>query len=440
MLCSLALALALAPQDAPPADPARQWGQWRGPLATGVAPHADPPVEWSEEQGVRWRAPLFGLGHSTPAVWSGRVFLTTAMPVGDPVDARIEPVPGEHDNAPVTHEQELFVLAYDLASGAPLWRTAVGRALPHEGGHVTNSHASASPIAEGELVWAFFGSYGLHCLDARGVPRWSKDLGRVRTKHAHGEGSSPALHGDVLVVNVDHEEQSFVVTLDKHSGEERWRAARDEGTSWASPIVVEHGGRALAVVSGTKRVRAYDLADGSVVWECGGLAHNVVASPVAGGGMVFAASSYEKQAMIAVRLDGAKGDLTESEEHLAWVRRRSTPYVPSPLLSAGRLWLLHHYQGVLSLVDAQTGADLGRPMRLGLGDVYASPVAAAGRVYVVDRDGATVVLSDEAQPRVLARNRLDDRFSASPVPIGDALVLRGERTLYCVARAAQEQE
>ncbi len=410
----------------------RYWPQWRGPLATGEAPHADPPVEWSEGENVRWKLALPGRGHSTPVVWGDRLFLTAAIPHGEPLRPAAER-PGAHDNAPLTRRQEFVVLAVGRRDGKILWQTTVHEAVPGEGGHVTASHASHSPVTDGELLFASFGSHGLYALDLDGDLKWKADLGRMLTLHGHGEGASPALAGDTLVVNWDHEGPSSLVAFDKRTGRERWRVARDEVSSWATPIVVEHGGRLQVVVSGTRRLRGYDLATGKVIWECGGLSHNIVASPVAGDGLVFAGSSYEKQALLAVRLDGARGDVTATDR-LAWMRTHGTPYVPSPLLYQGALYYLRHYQGILTRVDAATGRDRPGPVRLpGLGNVYASPVAAAGRVYVTGLDGTTLVLSAGDRPEVLAVNRLDDRFSASAAAVDRELYLRGERSLYCLA-------
>jgi outer membrane protein assembly factor BamB len=421
------------PSAPPPGDPGadRFWPQWRGPLATGVAPHADPPVYWSETENVRWKVELPGRGHSTPVVWGDRVFVTTAIPSGEPVPAAARP--GAHDNAASTRRQRFAVLALDRRDGRVLWQRTLGEELPREGGHLTASFASPSPVTDGEHLFAFFGSHGLYALDLDGEVAWQADLGDMETLHGHGEGASPALAGDLLVVNWDHEGQSFVVAFDKRRGRRRWTVERDEPTSWATPIVVEHGGRRQVVVSGTRRVRGYDLADGRVVWECGGLSANVVASPVAGDGMVFAGSSYDTRALLAIRLDGARGDLTGGDR-VAWRRDRGTPYVPSPLLYRGALYFLTHYQPVLNRVDARTGRDRPGAFRLsGLGNVYASPVAAAGRVYITDRAGATLVLADGDRPEVLALNRLDDRFSASAALAGRELYLRGERRLYCLA-------
>jgi len=424
-----------------PADPATEsgWPQWRGPRATGESPDGDPPIEWSPTQNLRWKTAIPGLGHSTPIVLGDRVFVTSAIPVGDarpPVD---DNAAGSHDNLAVTHVHRFVALGVDRHSGKVLWQTTLAEEFPHEGGHITGSLASASPASDGERVYAFFGSRGLHALDVDGKQIWSRSLGRMATKHAHGEGSSPVLHGDTLAVNWDHEGQSLLVAFDKHTGEERWRVERDEVTSWASPIVVEHGGREQIIVSGTNRVRAYDLATGKVIWECGGLSHNVVASPVGADGMVFAASSYETRALLAIRLDGAAGDIT-STDRLAWTRDRGTPYVPSPLLAGGSLYLLRHYQGILTRLDAATGKELDGPYRLAaIDDVYASAVAAARRVYVTDRSGTTVVLVRErdGEPRrltIVAVNRLEDSFNASMAIAGGDIFLRGRAHLYRIAR------
>lgn len=427
MAAPLLLALLLAaPQE---------WMQWRGPRSTGAAPGADPPVAWSEEKNVRWKTPLPGLGHSTPVVTADRVYVTTAVPVGPPLEEpRFDDAPGSHNNLPVTRRHRFAVLALSRKDGKILWDTTVREALPHAGGHETGSLASGSPVTDGRRVWAFFGSYGLYCLDRDGNVVWHADFGLMRTKHAHGEGASPALHGDTLVVTWDHESDSFVVALDAATGRERWRAERDEPTSWATPLIVEHDGKAQAVVSGTTRVRAYDLATGRVVWEVGGLPNNVVASPVAGHGLVIAGASYEHQAMVAVRLEGARGDVTGTDR-VAWTKDRRTPYVPSPLLYGDWIYYLAHYQGVLSRADVRTGEEPSGPFRLpGVGNIYASPVGAAGRIYVTDMSGATIVFSHEDPTKAFALNRLDDRFSASAAIAGRELFLRGHRNLYCIAR------
>ena len=410
----------------------RQWSQWRGPLGTGVAPGANPPLEWSETKNIRWKTELTGLGHSTPIVWGGRIFLTTAVPFGEQRPPKYSGAPGAHDNLPVTRSHRFVVLAVDRADGNIRWQNAVHEALPHEGGHYAGSLASGSPVTDGQHVYAFFGSHGVYCLDFAGNLVWKKDLGRMQTKHGHGEGSSPTLHGNTLVVNWDHEGRSFLVALDKHSGDERWRVNRDEVTSWATPIVVQHAGRAQVIVSGTSRVRGYDLATGESLWECGGLSANVVATPVAAHGMVFVASSYDTRNMLAIKLERARGDITGTS-HVVWSRRERTPYVPSPLLYEDSLYFLRHYQGILSRVDTKTGEERVGPFRLGsVRNAYASPVAAAGRVYVTGLEGTTQVISHGEIPRLLAVNQLDDSFSASAAMVDEELYLRGRKSLYSI--------
>ena len=413
-------------------NPLAQWGQWRGPLATGAAPKADPPVEWSETKNIRWKTKLPGLGHSSPVVWGNLVFVTTAENTGMKKPFTGVTPDGAHNNMDPESDYQFAVLAIDRQTGALVWRRTVTTLHPHESTHGSATWASNSPVTDEEHVIAFFGSNGLYCLDTGGRQVWKKDFGDMQVKHGHGEGASPVLHGGTVVVNWDHEGASFIAALAKRTGEELWRRSRDEVTSWATPIVVTHNGQAQVVVSGTKRVRAYDLKTGAVIWEAGGLPGNIVASPVGANGMVFAAGSYEKQTLLAIRLAGAKGELSGTKQ-IVWRKNRSTPYVPSPLLYGGWLYYLRHYQGVLSRVNARTGGEPGGPFRLGaVFNIYSSPVAAAGRIYVTDRNGKTLVISNDTEPKALALNELEDRFSASAALAGDAIFLRGEKFLYCI--------
>lgn len=305
--------------------------------------------------------------------------------------------------------------------------------LPHEQGRYTASLASNSPVTDGEHVFAFFGSFGLYCLTLDGELVWKADFGPMQSLHGHGEGSSPALYQDTLIVNWDHEGKSFVVALDKRTGQPRWRRERNEVTSWATPIIIEHRGQPQVIVSGTGRIRGYDLANGDILWECGGLSSNIVASPVYGDGMVFAGSSYDKRALLAIRLDGSAGDITGTGQVL-WSRTRGTPYVPSPLLYDGGLYFLTHYQGLLSRVEARSGKDRPGPFRLeGIGNIYASPVAAAGRIYVTDLEGVTAVIRSGEAPQLLSLNSLSESVSASAAIAGTELFLRGEKHLFCLA-------
>lgn len=439
MLFTLALSLCFsAPQESAPAP--QVWHQWRGPLGTGAAPDANPPLSWSEEHNLRWKSALPGLGQSSPVVTRDLIFLTSAIPIGEKLTLERERAPGAHDNMRIDHVQRFVGLAFSRDDGQLLWQTTLAEGLPHAPVHKSGSYASASPVTDGERLFAYFGSNGLYALNLKGELLWKADLGQKNVKHDHGEGSTPALFGETIVLNWDHEGQSAIVAIDTLTGKERWRKLRNEPTSWASPIIIEQDGIPLVIASATGRIRAYTLSEGELIWECGGLSNNVVATPVAGLGMLFAGSSYVKKAFVAIRLAGAKGDLGIGKaEHVAWVLRRRTPYVPSPLLSGKWLYFLQHYQGTLSRVDAKTGKEPNRPQRIsGIRDVYASPVAAADRIYVVDRSGETVVLSEDAELQILSRNLLNDSFSASPALADDALYLRGDRWLYCLAQSSDK--
>ncbi len=409
------------------------WPQWRGPNGTGVGPDADPPTTWAPSQNVRWKTALPGRGHSTPIVWGDRVFVTTAIPFGEKLPAKMSGRPGAHDNLPVDSAHQFVVIAINRADGSILWQTKVQQAVPHEGGHYTASLASASPVTDGKHLYAFFGSYGLYCLDTEGNVLWRKQLGKMHSKHGHGEGSSPALRGDTLIVNWDHEEQSFLLALDAVSGHEKWRRERDEVTSWSSPLIVDIDGAAQAVVCGTERVRGYDLQSGEVIWQCGGLSANIVATPVAADGIVYVGSSYEKRALMAIDIVAARGDITGTDRVL-WVRTRGTPYVPSPLLYDGALYFLMHYQNVITRIEAKSGTDAPGAMRLGeLGNIYASPVGGGGYVYITDLNGKTMVIANSEIPRVVGVNALGEKVSASLAIAGAEIFIRGEEHLYCIA-------
>ena len=431
---TLATAPALGGQDT--GDQGQGWLQWRGPLGTGEAPAANPPVEWSESQNIRWKVEIPGHGSATPLVWRDRVFVVTAIPVGES---------GTRDGffqglvrrfvgtVGATETQRYVVLAIDRHDGRVLWERVAREEAPHEGRHRTGSWASPSAVTDGDVLCAFFGSRGLYCYDMEGRLLWDHDFGDMNIRLGFGEGASPALHGNTLVVNWDHEDQSFIVALDKRTGEERWRTERDEGTSWATPLIVEHEGRAQVVTSATSRVRSYDLETGELLWDGVGVTSNAIPSPVAADGLVYLTSGYRGSQLYAIQLATAKGDITGTSA-VAWSLDKDTPYVPSPLLHDGVLYVIKSNNGILSAYDARTGRPLYGPERLpGIRSVYASPVAAGGRVYIPSRDGTTLVIAAGPTFEVLAANMLEDGFDASPAVAGGEIYLRGQRYLYCIA-------
>ena len=414
------------------ADARRNWAQWRGPDATGVSATATPPLEWAEGKNIKWKVEIPGRGHATPVVWNDRLFVLTAVPASVPGDAQHAPRGGLRSRG----VHKFTVLAIDRRTGRTLWERVAAEQEPHEAGHTDNSSwASSSPITDGESVFAYFESFGLYAYDMNGTLRWKKDLGDKRMRNQFGEGATPALHGNTLVIVWDHlnGEGSFITALDKRDGRELWRVARDEIDTWATPLIVEVNGRPQVIVPAMRRVRGYDLQTGAVVWESDGLTMNPIPSPVHADGMVFLMSGFQGNDLKAIRVSDAHGNI-DGTPHIVWSLERDTPYVPSPVVVDGTLYFLKTNSGILSAFDAKTGKAHYQNQRLeGVPNVFASPVAAAGRLYVAGREGTTIVLRTGPKYEVLAHNTLDDGFDASPVLVDSEIFLRGQKFLYCIS-------
>jgi outer membrane protein assembly factor BamB len=412
-------------------DAQKYWPQWRGPAANGVALHSNPPLQWSEEKNIKWKIEVPGKGLSSPIIWGDKVFITTAIPTGK--SASQESSDGRGRGIAPSDELDFVLLAVSRADGKILWQRKAVTAIPHEGTHNDGSWASHSAITDGQLVFAYFGSRGLYCYDMQGKLLWQKDFGDMSTRLGFGEGSSPALHGNTLVVNWDHEGQDFIVALDKRTGKELWKANRDEATSWSTPLVVLHEGKPQIVVSATNRTRGYDLATGKMIWECGGMTMNAIPSPVASDGIVYVTSGFRGSSLQAIRLAGAKGDITGTPA-VIWKYDQDTPYVPSPLLYGDKIYFLKVNNGILSCFNALTGEEHYSRQRLeGIANIFASPVGAKDRVYLTGRDGTTLVIKHSPTFEVLASNKLDDTIDASAALVENEIYLRGRKFLYCIA-------
>lgn len=430
VLCRFALSAIVAGVVlAPPlatseqASQPQSWPQWRGPEANGVAPAADPPLEWSETDNVRWKASIPGRGSGSPIVWGDRVFLLTAV--------------SESGQTAEGVMHRYVVLALDRRTGTVVWERVAREEAPHEGTHRENgTYASASPVTDGEVLIASFESRGLYAYDLDGTLIWENDLGDKRMRNQFGEGSTPALHGDTLVHVWDQiGGQSFVVALDKRTGEERWRRERDEIDTWATPLIVKANGRAQVIVPAMERIKSYDLETGEDVWESAGLTMNVIPSPVHEDGLAILMSGFRGNSLKAIDLSKATGDITGTDA-IVWTHDRDTPYVPSPLLYDGILYMLKSNNGILTAFDARTGEAHYELQRLeGVFEVFSSPVGAAGRVYITGRDGQTVVVKHGPEFEVLGANSLDDGFDASPAVADGEIYLRGYRSLYCIAES-----
>ena len=347
----IALLITCFAATAAPAD--AFWPQWRGPLCTGAAPLADPPQTWSETQNVKWKSPIPGEGDATPVIWGGRVFLLTAVATG-------KPNPSAPTLEAPAQPYQFTVLCLDRANGHVLWQKVARQETPHEGRQENNTFASASPITDGSVVLAFFGSRGLYCYDLDGGLKWHADFGKMKTRMGFGEGASPALSGNTIVVCWDDEtERDFIVALDKETGKELWRTPRDEATGWSTPLVVGFQGQKQVVVNATKAVRSYDLATGKELWSCTGQTMNAIPSPVAASDVVYVTSGFRGAALQAVRL-GRSGDLTGSDAIL-WSHAKNTPYVPSPLLAGDFLYVIKGNDPILSCFNAKSGEPVFEP-------------------------------------------------------------------------------
>ena len=272
---------------------------------------------------------------------------------------------------------------------------------------------------------------GLFCLDWNGDLIWESDLGNMRTRRGWGEATSPALSNNRLIVNWDHEDQSRIYAINATDGTIAWEKSRDEPTTWATPLILKHDGRHQVITNGTNRVRSYDLETGELIWQCAGQTLNAIPCPVRIGNHVFVTSGYRGNAAIAMSLH-AKGDISGSNM-VKWQHNKNTPYVPSPVVVNDRIYFSKSNQAVISCLDAGTGELVFGPSRLGtLKNLYASPCAAAGRIYVSSREGATAVIAAGDEFKLIATNILDDGFDASPAIVGNAIYLRGKKKIYCI--------
>ena len=438
-ICILA---ALASSAAQHTDFEENWHHWRGPHATGVAIDANPPTTWSETENIRWKVDIPGMGHAAPIVWGDKVFIQTAIK-GE--KQKMESEEADDDNPfsgffqqrrggdGPTNTYKFDLIALSRSDGSILWQKTLREIIPHEGTHQDASMASNSPVTDGEHIYAYFGSRGLYCVDMEGNVKWEKDIGEMYKSNKFGEGSSPVLHGNTIVIVQDHEGDSFIIALDKRTGELLWKTARDERTTWFSPIVVEHDGKPQVITAGTNRSRGYDLETGELLWECAGLGRNAIPSPVASDGFVYLTTGFRGILLQAIHLADAIGDITDSDA-VVWEHNRDTPYVPSPLLYGDILYFVKKNDGILSAFNTKTGEAYYGPERLqGISGVYASIVGAADRVYIAGRNGTVNVVQHAPDFKILAENSLDESFNASPAIVGSELYLRGTEYLYCIA-------
>jgi outer membrane protein assembly factor BamB len=390
---------------------AEDWTQFRGPTGEGTTTTKGLPVEWGPEQNVVWRVDVPGLGWSSPVVQGERVFLTTAVPVGGDADG----------------PQSLRTLCLNAGTGKTLWDVEVFR-QPEDPVHQKNSHASPTPIVEGERVFVHFGTHGTACLTTAGEVVWKQS--KIAYDMVHGTGGSPALVGDVLAFSCDGAKDPFVVALDKHTGEVRWKSPRPvvkdpKKFAFSTPLVIEVDGQPQLVSPAAGQVVAYEPQTGSVLWTVPHSGYSVIPRPVYGHGLVFLSSSYNTAELLAIR-----PGTSERKAEVVWKARRGAPHTPSPLLVGDELYFVSD-NGIGSCVDARTGK-VHWQQRLE-GNYSASPLFGDGKVYFQSEQGVGTVVQAGPEFERLAQNDLGSRTLASVAVVDADFLIRTEDALYRVS-------
>ena len=383
------------------------WPQFRGPTGQGHSTETGLPIEWSESRNIVWKTPVPGRGWSSPVVADGHIWLTTAT----------------KDKG-----TSLRALAYDVENGRELINVEVFHLRSADLTNPKNSHASPTPIVEGDRVYVHFGAQGTAALSTSGEIIWKT---RLPYESQHGNGGSPTLYGDLLIVSCDGSDDAFVAALDKRTGKTRWRASRRQpfDQAYSTPLVIRVGERDEIVSVGAYRTAAYDPETGKEIWRVSyadGFSN--VPRPVYGHGLVYIATGFQQPSLLAVRADGT-GDVTKT--HIAWTLRRAAPLTPSPLLVGDELYVVND-GGIATCLDAKSGAPRWI-QRLGGGDYSASPVLADARIYFLSESGVATVIAPGKEFRRLATNTLDGDTLASMAISARSIFIRTDSHLYRIA-------
>ena len=392
---------------------AGDWAEFRGPTGQGHAADSKLPIEWSSSKNVAWKTGVAGLGWSSPIVVGNRIFLTTAVPTGE----------GEKK------DQSLRAICLDAATGKSQWDIEVflqdGKTASPI--HSKNSHASSTPVSDGKHVFVHFGTHGTACLTLDGQIVWQNR--ELKYEPRHGNGGSPILVDDMLVVSCDGSNTMFVIALDKVTGKVRWRTPREHKNgskfSFGTPLLIEVNGEKQIVAPGTFHVAGYRPKDGGEIWRVDyGQGYSVIPRPVFGHGLIFLSSGYDTPVLMAIKPDG-QGNVTET--HVAWKTNKSAPHTPSPLLVGEHLYVVSD-GGIATCFEAKTGEQVWQK-RVG-GNFSSSPLFADGKIYLQSEQGDGIVLQPGAEYVELAKNELEPRTFASYAVADGALLIRTETQLY----------
>jgi len=420
------------------------WPAFRGPAAMNQAP-SDPrlPETWSVSENVVWKTPIPGLAWSSPVVWGNRVYLTTVVSEGPVEEPQKGLYFGGNRPEPPTDVHHFKVLALDTETGRVVWDKTVLSTNPKFPKHLKNTYASETPATDGERVYAYFGNVGVYALDLAGNLVWEKPFDVVRTRYGWGTAASPIVHGDTLFVVNDNEDSSFVAALDSRTGKEKWRAAREEGSNWATPFVWQNELRNELITAGTDRVRSYGM-DGKLLWELGGMSSIAIPQPFAAHGLLYVSSGYigdQKRPVYAIK-PGASGDITlaegvQSNEWIVWFLPQAGAYNPTPLVYGDHLYTLLD-RGFFTMHDAHTGKLVYDKQRIerGASAFTASPWAYNGKIFVLSEDGDTFVIDAGKDFTVVAKNSLDEMCMATPAIVDGSLYIRTRGHLYRLTNEA----
>jgi outer membrane protein assembly factor BamB len=396
------------------------WMQWRGPLGNGVAVKANPPVDFSETKNLKWKTSIPGRGNATPIVYEDKIIILTAVPTDSSIDPQVSP----------NVEHNFNVILVNRNDGSIIWEKTVATDLPQGKIHELSSWASNSPCTDGEMIYAYFGSFGLYCLDFDGNIIWKRDFGTMEKRMNFGDGASPYLYKDRLFIQWDHEGDSWIYCVDKKNGNDIWKMERDEPTSWSTPFVVEANGKTQVITSATTAIRSYDYENGNVLWSSTGMTGNVIPVPMVENNMLYVTSGFRGAALQAIDLTKASGDITGTDA-IIWEYNQDTPYTPCALLMDGKLYFLRANNGVITCLDAKDGSVNYSKERLeGISTIFSSPSGADGKIYIAAKGICLVIKAGETF-EILNSNKLDDNFHASPVFVDKQLILRGFESLYC---------
>ena len=428
---------------------AADWTQFRGPAGNGLADDAAAPSQWSDDQQVAWKVEIPGVAWSQPVAWQDKVFVTTAVS-----DAQSKPDlkyrgPGVSGLAlftggspePPKVDYRWKVLCLEAASGKLLWEKTAREGRPATHIHPTNTYASETPATDGQRLVAYFGMTGVYCYDLDGTLLWNVDLGAYPTQFGWGSGSSPVIHGDAVFIQCDNDQKSFLVALDKHTGQERWKVDREERSNWSTPYVWKNGQRTELVAAGGGKMRSYDPDTGTLLWEMAG-SGRCSPTPVGDENLLFVDSTDRlmgRTGILAAVKAGASGDISlsgseTSNAFVAWSTKLAAFRVASPLLYQDCLYICEHGGGIVRCFDARTGQEHYRQRVPGAAGFTASPWASGGQVFCLDENGLTSVLAAGPKFQVAGSNKLDGVFWSSVARVGDRLLLRSVDHLYCVSR------